>query len=78
MTTLKSWILILILAALPAFAGSEPPLNPGDVLATSSGTSGSGFGAALYRRGSVMPSRFSSVNFGFPSPGDVFSGADPG
>ena len=52
---LKSWFLILILAALPAFAGSEQPFNPGDVVSTSCGFS------ALYRRGSVSPSWLGKV-----------------
>ena len=73
---LKSWLLILILAALPAFAGSEQPFNRGDVVSTAFGPFacssfhpvGGGFGAALYRRGSVSPSWFSNANFGFPVP----------
>ena len=65
MTTLESWTLILILAALPAFAGSEPPLNPGDVV------SAGGFGCsgtALYRRGSAWPSPLSNAQFFFSRP----------
>jgi len=72
---LKRWTLILFLAALPLFAGSEPPFNPGDVVSTASGPFGcgphafaAGFGAALYRHGSTWPSRFSDADFRFPVP----------